>query len=46
MIKKRYISCLLKMKQSEINSGADEIKFKYKNQIKFIDSLLCITFTK
>ena len=27
------------MKQSEINSGADEIKFKYKNQIKFIRSL-------
>ena len=46
MIKKRYISCLLKMKQSEINSGADEIKLKYKNQIKFIDSLICITFTK
>ena len=46
MIKKRFISCLLKMKQSEINSGADEIKFKYKNQIKFIDSLICVTFTK
>tara|TARA_Y100001970_G_C14204487_1_gene843121 strand:+ start:1283 stop:1990 length:708 start_codon:yes stop_codon:yes gene_type:complete len=46
MIKKRYISCLLRMTQSEINRGVDEIKFKYKNQIKFIDSLICITFTK
>ncbi len=46
MIKKRYISCLLKMTNKQINKGAEEINIRYKNQIKFTDSLICITFTK
>ncbi len=45
MIKKRFISCLLNMTQREINDGVDEINRTYKNQIKFTDSLTCITFT-
>ena len=39
MIKSRYISCFQKKK--EINNGLDEIKFKYKNIIKFVDTLKC-----
>ena len=46
MIKNRYISCLLKMTDKQINEGAEEINIRYKNQIKFNDSLICITFTK
>ena len=46
MIKSRYISCLLDLKESEINNGLDEIKFKYKNIIKFVDTLKCISFSK
>ena len=46
MIKSRYISCLLDLKEREINSGLDEIRFKYKNIIKFIDTLKCILFCK
>jgi cyclopropane fatty-acyl-phospholipid synthase-like methyltransferase len=46
MIKSRYISCLLDLKKREINNGLDEIKFKYKNIIKFEDTLKCISFSK
>ena len=46
MIKSRYISCLLDLKESEINNGLDEIKLKYKNIIKFVDTLKCISFSK
>jgi hypothetical protein len=46
MIKSRYISCLLDLKKREINSGLDEIRFKYKNIIKFVDTLKCISFSK
>ena len=46
MIKSRYISCLLDLKKREINNGLDEIKFKYKNIIKFVDTLKCISFSK
>ena len=46
MIKSRYISCLLNLKEKEINNGLDEIKFKYKNIIKFVDTLKCISFSK
>tara|TARA_Y100000996_G_scaffold385911_1_gene343590 strand:+ start:349 stop:1056 length:708 start_codon:yes stop_codon:yes gene_type:complete len=45
MIKKRYISCLLKMTQREIKNGADEINLNYDNQIKFTDSLICVAYT-
>ena len=46
MIKSRYISCLLGLKEKEVNKGLDEIKFKYKNNIKFVDTLKCISFSK
>ena len=46
MIKERYISCLLNMSNKEIKSGISEIKFKYKNQIKFTDTLKCISYRK
>ena len=46
MIRERYISCLLNMSNKEIESGISEIKFKYKNQIKFTDTLKCICYRK
>ena len=44
MIKARYISCLLNMSNKEIKFGISEIKSKYKNQIKFTDTLKCIGY--
>ena len=46
MIKKRYISCLLNMSAKDIKLGISEIKSKYKNQIKFTDTLKCISYRK
>ena len=46
MIKSRYISCLLELKENEIIKGLDEIKLNYKNNIKFVDSLKCLSFSK
>ncbi len=46
MIKERYISCLLNMSNKEIKFGISEIKSKYKNQIKFTDTLKCICYRK
>ena len=46
MIRERYISCLLNMSNKEINHGISEIKSKYKNQIKFTDTLKCISYRK
>ena len=46
MIRKRYISCLLNMSNKEIKLGISEIKSKYKNQIKFTDTLKCISYRK
>ena len=46
MIKERYISCLLDMSNKEIKFGISEIKSKYKNQIKFTDTLKCISYRK
>ena len=46
MIRERYISCLLNMSSKEINLGISEIKLKYKNQIKFTDTLKCISYKK
>jgi ubiquinone/menaquinone biosynthesis C-methylase UbiE len=46
MIKSRYISCLLDLKEKDINNGLNEIKLKYNNNIKFIDTLKCISFSK
>jgi len=36
MIKSRYISCLLDLKERDINNGLNEIALKYNNTIKFI----------
>ena len=46
MINSRYISCLLDFKYNEIQSGISELKSKYKNQIKFTDTLKCISYRK
>ena len=46
MIRERYISCLLNMSNKEINLGISEINLKYKNQIKFTDTLKCISYRK
>ena len=46
MIRERYISCLLDMSNKEIELGISEIKSKYKNQIKFTDTLKCISYRK
>ena len=46
MIRERYISCLLNMSNREIKLGISEIKSKYKNQIKFTDTLKCINYRK
>jgi len=46
MIRERYISCLLDMSNKEIELGISEIKSKYKNQIKFTDTLKCFSYRK
>ena len=46
MLKERYISCLLNMSDKDIKLGISEIKLKYKNQIKFTDTLKCISYRK
>ncbi len=46
MIKSRYISCLLRLTEKEVNKGLDEMKLNYKNNIKFVDTLKCILFSK
>ncbi len=46
MISERYISCLLNMSKKDINLGISEIRSRYKNQIKFTDTLKCISFRK
>ena len=46
MVKMRYISCLLHFNSKEILEGINELKSKYKNRIKFTDTLKCITYKK
>jgi len=46
IIKNRYISCLLNLSEKEIIKGVIEIKSNYKNQIKFTDTLNCISYKK
>ena len=46
MIKLRYISCLLDLDKKDILIGISELKFKYKNQIKFTDTLKCVSYGK
>ena len=42
MIQKRFISTLLPMTKSQIRKGMDEIKYRYKSNIKFKDKLICL----
>ena len=42
MIQKKYISTLLPMTKSQIQKGMNEIKHKYKKNIKFRDKLICL----
>ena len=46
MVKSRYISCLLDLKSDEISKGISELKFKYKYQIRFTDTLKCISYKR
>ncbi len=46
MLRERYISCLLNMGDKDIKLGISEIKSKYENQIKFTDTLKCISYRK
>ena len=46
MVKSRYISCLLDLNNNEISKGVSELRSKYKNQIKFTDTLKCISYKK
>ena len=46
MIKGRYISCLLNISNEELKKGVNEIKLNYNNQIKFTDTLNCISYKK
>ncbi len=46
MLKERYISCLLNMSNKEIKFGISEINSKYRNQIKFTDTLKCISYRR
>jgi hypothetical protein len=46
MISSRYISCLLNISKEDLNKGISEIKSKHKNQIKFTDTLKCISYKK
>ena len=46
MVKSRYISCLLDLNNNEISKGISELRSKYKNQIKFTDTLKCISYKK
>ena len=46
MVKSRYISCLLDLNNDEILKGVSELRSKYKDQIKFTDTLKCISYKK
>ena len=46
MIKSRYISCLLDLSKKDLDKGINEIKSKFKKQIKFTDTLICISYNK
>ena len=46
MIKDRYISTLLDFTLNDIQIGCEEIKLKFKNEIKFKDKLKCIIIKK
>jgi len=43
MIKARYMSTLLSLTKEQLQKGLDEINFRYKNNIKFKDKLICLS---
>jgi ubiquinone/menaquinone biosynthesis C-methylase UbiE len=43
MVQNRYISTLLSLTNKELQKGANEISYQYKNNIKFSDKLTCVT---
>ena len=42
MLENRYISTLLSMSNYQLQKGLNEIKYKYKDDIKFRDKLICL----
>ena len=46
MVRSRYISCLLDLNKDEILKGVSELRSKYKDQIKFTDTLKCISYKR
>ena len=46
MLKNRYISCLLDFSKKELLKGISQFKITHNNQIKFTDTLKCITYQK
>ena len=46
MIKDRYISILLNLKDNQIKDGLKEINNKYKKELKFKDRLICLIINK
>ena len=44
MIKKKYISCLMKLSKNDIDQGVAEIKIKYQKDLKFKDILNCFVY--
>ena len=46
MIKKRYISCLLNLSQSQLKLGISQLNKKYARDLVFNDKLICLIFNK
>ena len=46
MIKKRYISCLLNLSQSQLKLGISQLNKKYARYLVFNDKLICLIFNK
>ena len=46
MVKSRYISILLDLQTNEISRGVNEIRSKFKSQIRFNDKLICAVLKK
>ena len=46
MVKDRYISTLLDFNLKDIEKGCEEIRLKFKNEIKFRDKLRCVVIKK
>ena len=46
MVKDRYISTLLDLNVKDIEKGCEEIRLKFKNEIKFRDKLRCVVIKK